>query len=50
MNWILYQCISCISLFFEVSFSSYYIYNYLYINNIYNIIKENKASFFKLIH
>ena len=50
MNCVLYQCISCISLFFEVSFSSYYIYNYLYINNIYSIIKKNRPHFLKLIH
>ena len=32
MNRILYQCISCISLFFEALNLSYTIYNYLYIN------------------
>ena len=50
MNCILYQCISCISLFFEVSFLSYYTYNYIYINKLYNIIKRYRPSFFKLIH
>ena len=50
MDWILYQLYQCISLFFEASSSSFYIYNYLYINKICNNIKKYRPSFFKLIH
>ena len=36
------------SCFFEVCVSLYYTYNYLYINKLYNIIKDITPLFFEL--